>query len=355
MKITWIKPDAKNVLLALPQSTKQDNPKQFQIDSSKEWVFKYSKKVTTNARERISRIKKSIKWIMTQRRWFKKMAIYTTWSDWRLENKSHEWLTSNMEVSIVVDPSFNLWNEELKLAPRTPKQLVRIVKANVSFIIDSLDIKAIWKDSIILFENKHDLVFPTRIWDSIPIWWNAEIYNRLRYMVSEEILADPKLCRYFVDRLSFHRKLLSSPVVKFKWEPITHYDLERQLLHYNPGARNEGIKYGPLRVVQYSLALALMRKIRDTKTHLPFIEWLPTNILERIDFLVDNNLTNLSQTEAEDVKFIYAYFLKIYHQLQFENAFNWTTEFSISKDDMRDIAEMLIYLRDSFSIDSILN
>lgn len=353
MKITLV--DERQPKLALPHQTKQDSPRQFQIDSSKEWVFFYSEKVKTNAQERVQRVQSSLKWIMKKRRWFKKMLVCTFWSDWRYENKSHEWLKSNVDLLVVVDKSINILNpEEVNLSVRTPQQLARIVRANVSFVIDDLEVKDTEEDSMVLCNNNPNLVFPTIIWDSLNLWGNRNIFEKLKSLVSEEIVANPKLCQSFAKRLTYHKKVLSDWNVVFKWKALSYHDLEKQLLFYNPKNDNEWLKLWPLRVIQYSLALALMRKIRNLWYHPLFIDFMPTNILERLDFLVERNLTRISKNEIEEIKFIYAYFLKLYHQMQFENHFSWTTEFHISRDDKKDIWLMLSYLRDSFLVEDIL-
>lgn len=98
----------------------------------------------------------------------------------------------------------------------------------------------------------------------------------------------------------------------------------------------------------------MLRKIRNFWNHPDFIDHLPTNILDRIDFLIDNDLTKLSKKEAEHIKYIYAYFLKIYHQIQFEYSFSEKSEFLLNKDDLQDIREMLSYLAESFTVDRII-
>jgi hypothetical protein len=62
----------------------------------------------------------------------------------------------------------------------------------------------------------------------------------------------------------------------------------------------------------------------------------------------------LPKAEIEQIKYIYAYFQKIYHQLQYENAFSERTDFLLNKDDAQDIKQMLIYLSESFSVEKLL-
>lgn len=76
---------------------------------------------------------------------------------------------------------------------------------------------------------------------------------------------------------------------------------------------------------------------------------LPTNIVDRLEFLSESKRTNLTKREVEEYKYIYSFFLKIYHQLQYEFFFSEKTEFAISKDTLNDIKTMLSFLNDTIS------
>lgn len=320
-----------------------------QIQSDKEGVIGYAWRVKRNAEERVKRIKKAFGSFMEDEKWYEQDIILTTWSDGRFENKSHEWLKSNIEFTIIE-------NNQKRNTPlvKTPQELCGVIQRNVSFIIDNLEIKKLWEDSLILYENNQNLVFPTRIWDAFPIWWDDNLYCSLRRMISQEIIDNPKLNEHFYRRLKVHKKAAKQWFSTFKQQTATQFDLEKWKLYYDPKNYNEWVKYWPLRVIQYSLALSLLRKIRNLWTHPDFVDILPTNIIERIDFLVSNNLTRLSPNEAEEIKYIYAYFLKIYHQIQFDYAFLDKTEFNIWSDDIKDIQKMLHYLAESFSVERLI-
>lgn len=90
-------------------------------------------------------------------------------------------------------------------------------------------------------------------------------------------------------------------------------------------------------MIQYSLALALIRHIRNAGEHPGFVDALPTNIAERIDFLLSNKLTKLSRRECEELRFIYTFFLKTYNQLQYAYLYHGQTQFSIHPDTLKDM------------------
>ena len=92
-----------------------------------------------------------------------------------------------------------------------------------------------------------------------------------------------------------------------------------------------------------------MRKIRDGSKHPDFINILPKNIPDRLEFLLEGNLTSLSREETEDLQNTYRFFLKMYHQMQYENFTNGTTTFTVDKDMLKDIKAMLSLFKDSMT------
>lgn len=92
-----------------------------------------------------------------------------------------------------------------------------------------------------------------------------------------------------------------------------------------------------------------MRKIRDIGEHPDFVNRLPRNIPDRLDFLLDDNLTAMSSEEIERLQYTYRFFLKMYHQMQYENFTTGTTVFTVDKDTLTDIKAMLSLLNDTFT------
>ncbi|EKE30008.1 MAG: hypothetical protein ACD_2C00061G0003 [uncultured bacterium (gcode 4)] len=312
------------------------------VDSNIDDVFRYCDNVKLTSDKRHKRINDSIEYLMHQRKWYQNKLILTTWSDWRRENVSHEWLKSNLEFIMLEKPSLEIDS----IHPRSVNDLKSLISKNVSFVLDRTETKIVWIDRLSYFEES--MLFPTRIWDSLPIWGNLELYSELRKIVSEELVSIPKCPDKFQKRMKWHKKALNEWKSSFKDKKFTLYDLDKSLLFYDPENANEWVKYWPLRVIQYSLALALIKKIRNIWSHPDFVDHLPTNILDRLDFYLEAWMINASAEETKEIKYIYAYFLKIYHQMQFEFAFSNWTQFLLWKDDIQDMREMLEYLSNVF-------
>ena len=92
-----------------------------------------------------------------------------------------------------------------------------------------------------------------------------------------------------------------------------------------------------------------MRKIRDFGAHPSFVNELPKNISDRLDFLLDHNLTHMSKAQVEGLQYTYRFFLKMYHQMQYENFTTGTTSFTVDRDTLTDIKAMLSLLNDTFT------
>jgi hypothetical protein len=134
--------------------------------------------------------------------------------------------------------------------------------------------------------------------------------------------------------------------VTFKSHFIPEFSPTGECVHFGPyspvpNALSEGFKAGPLRVVQYSLAYALVRRIRDTQTHPLFVKDIPTNIIDRLAFLKTEGLTRHSEKDIRELQYMYGYFLKLHHDIQYLHLMSGGTEFFLNPDDAKDIKAML--------------
>ncbi len=112
------------------------------------------------------------------------------------------------------------------------------------------------------------------------------------------------------------------------------------------------MKNGPLRYVQYLLAVSLMRYIRDGKIHPSFMDELPPNINDRLTFIQDNSLTRKNPEEVEHLKEIYTFFLYMYHEMQYRHFSEGVTHFVVSdKDMLTNIKEMISCLQSAYKIE----
>ncbi len=260
--------------------------------------------------------------------------ILTTWSDGRNENKPHPWVDSNIEFTFIGEK-------------RSTLKLAEVVRESFSHIIDGDDFKDPNLDSIICFNNDPHLVFPTRIWDAQELLWNH--LSWLKKRVSNEIILSPKnTIANMVDRLRWYKKSMKTGVQIFHGKKDALIDIEKGLINFNPWENILSIKTGPLRVMQYTLALALMRRIRDTKLHPPFMDTLPTNIVDRFWYISENKLTKFNADEIANLQYIYAFFLWLYHEMQYKYTIYNDTQFQVENDVMKDIRAMLELIQNTF-------
>ena len=271
------------------------------------------------------------------------VMIWTTWSDWRYENKPFQWVDSNLELVF-------MWN---KSSSRRLGTIVKEVKDAITCTIDAVETKNLETDSMILFNEDTNLVFPTRIWDTILFYWKSDLLNTAKQRLSSEIIKNwSGLCGKFSERLRVHKQTLATGMWRFRWNTYKLFDLDSGMIYYDPLKYIHWVKPGPLRVVQYTLALALMKAIKNSWKHLPFIHELPTNIPQRLDFLFESNLTDYSRGEIDQIKHIYWVFLSIYHELQYRYLTKTETEYQIiDRDTLNDIKQMLDILKKTLNPD----
>lgn len=260
--------------------------------------------------------------------------IITTWSDGRNENKPHPWVDSNIEFTFIGEGV-------------SAHKLADVVRESFSHIIDGDDFKDPNGDSIICFNNDPHLVFPTRIWDAQELLWDH--LSWLKKRVSGEIILSPKsTIENMEDRLRWYKKSMKTGVQSFRGKKDTLIDMEKGVITFNPWENILSIKTWPLRVMQYTLALALMRRIRDTKLHPPFMDTLPTNIVERFWYISENRLTKFNADEIANLQYIYAFFLWLYHEMQYKYTIYNDVQFEVENDTMKDIRSMLELIQNTF-------
>ena len=196
------------------------------------------------------------------------IMLSTTWSDGRFENKAHPWVRSNLELQLITTIDHN---------PEKVDELISRIRDLVGFNIENIEHKKMWIDTLNLYNNKPELVFPTRFFDSIAFFDPSSIRSKLLEWISEEIIWNGKLTSKMYDRFRAHKVTMDTWEDKFHGKSYKSYDLDAWEFHYDPENFIYGVKNWPLRYVQYLLAVSLMRYIRDTKLHPWFLDILPTN------------------------------------------------------------------------------
>lgn len=129
------------------------------------------------------------------------------------------------------------------------------------------------------------------------------------------------------------------------------YNLDEGFVYFNPQSSIHGFKNGPLRYMQYTLVLALLRYFRDTLDQPEFLFNLTANIIERLDFIKEHKLTKKNALEIAELQNVYAEFLFLYHTMQYEYHTMGTTVFEIAdSSDRKLLQEMLTLLQDACKV-----
>ena len=222
-------------------------------------------------------------------------AIATVGSDARLEKG----YTSRIELTILL--SENCEKEPyFKLSEEFP-----------SLIHPLLDFKKIISKSYLYMDDSRR-VFPTRIFD---LRFIAGDYDRFVYEKSkfiQEIKLDhQKIKKALRNKRKYYLDILTTGFAEFKKTRFKHYDLETGEIFYN-NKTQWGLKFGPLRTIQYHLAYNINKILRQTGD-IKFLLNLPSTIVERLYYLENNPYTCPEINELSDN---YMFFLKEYHLSQ---------------------------------------
>ncbi|MBP9780157.1 hypothetical protein KBD33_06095 [Candidatus Gracilibacteria bacterium] len=271
------------------------------------------------------------------------IMISTTGSDGRYENKAHPGVRSNLELQIITRTD----HDQEKV-----NELIFRLKELVCKNIENIEHKRLGIDKISVYNNNSDLVFPTRFYDSVSFFDPSELRSNALKRMSEEIITHGKLSSKMYDRFRVHKKTMETGIDKFHSVSYEGFNINTGIIHYDPLKNLFGIKNGPLRYVQYLLAVALMRYIRDSKTHPSFIDTLPTHIFDRLDFINMNGLSTKNKSELAMLQSIYEFFLHVYHEMQYRHFSEGTTQFIIEDHDiLKEIQIMLTCLNQAYKIE----
>lgn len=273
----------------------------------------------------------------------KSIMISTTWSDWRYENKAHPGVKSNLEIQIVTTSNHS---------EAAVNQVLSRVSSYVGFSIENIEHKKMGAERLSLYNNDPNLVFPTRFFDSViffdPSWLRSQI---LRW-ISQEIIEDGRLSSKMYDRFRWHKRTMESWKDRFKGEDIEVFNVDKWIFYYDPDNFLFSVKNGPLRYIQYMLAVWLMRYIRDMKKVPWFLDSLPTNIWDRLEYIRENSLSSKNSDEIWRLKEIYEFFLYLYHEMQYRHFSEGETKFYVQDiDTLKDIRDMMESLREAYKIE----
>ncbi len=309
------------------------------ISTSAEEVFKINKRNRQAWEERIDRMSRAVEQILTVDSW---LSVFTTGSDGRLENKSYDSVDSNPELSVYTNSY---------ISEREREEIVRKLRNWFNRALDYVEVRNPSRDTPLIVHNGNpNLIFPTRIWDNRMLLWEIASRKTLLGTLSDEIIANPDYSRKFYHRLRNHKSIMFTGKQVFQWEEKKLVDTSEWIIRFDPKNGLFWVKPWPLRVIQYTLALWLMRRIRD-HGHPPFADSLPTNIIERLDFIQSNRMTSMNSDEIVNLQYMYAFFLNMHHEMQYRNMAEWKTTFSVASDVLQDMEEMLECLQKTISPD----
>lgn len=133
-------------------------------------------------------------------------------------------------------------------------QIERQIQEKTRYIMDDIEFRKINDDSMIFYRNDSNLIFPTRIWDMHAVAGDSNLRTRSLQQSIQEIQLNRKAIERLQDRLIYHRKITRNGGANFHGEYQQAIDYSAGKVNFIP-KHNPSIKSGPLRVVQYSLAL----------------------------------------------------------------------------------------------------
>ncbi len=235
-------------------------------------------------------------------------TICTVGSDARLENG----YGSKIEITILL-------NENNENSQR--ENYFKQVKKFDPMFHPIIEFKEI-NDKSYLYQNDSSKVFPTRVLDLRYILGDYNRFVKEKDKFIKELEQDcTAIKRNLRKRRAYYLKILATGSAKFKNFNVTHYNLTTGEVFFDNNFR-WGLKYGPLRAVQYDVAYNVIKLVKESKD-LEFLLQLPSGIVDRLRYLEKNPYAT---SEIEEIADNYMFFLKEYHicQKNFKEKLNKT-------------------------------
>ena len=166
-----------------------------------------------------------------------------------------------------------------------------------------------------------ELFSPARLLDYTHIKGNPELYKK-RLELAKKILMTPEGKKILIRSKNMtraHSKIMESGKQKYRGELLNHYDLDQGLATYDPQKNLWGVKQGPNRLIQFSITRDLLKLTRDNKICTQSLINIPRNTVDKLDYMHQAKLLNLSDLERSDLANNYIHFTELYHKSQEEH------------------------------------
>jgi hypothetical protein len=231
-----------------------------------------------------------------------KIVVTTPGSDGRAE-----------KASVKASPAeFIVFYNALSQSPEELEDGIRALCNDLNRVVESKDLN-----------NTNDLLFsfkqlrPERVIDA----YTPDLDPLTRKKILRSFLSSlheiqwKKLKKTLQPRYKEADKIIESGVNRIRKITRAHYDLnsENVVVYYNQDNFQLSFKPGPLRSIQYRLAFLMTRLCRAEREDIEFLLAYPYNTIDRLDFMFDYGALKSNRDVLNDVKALYAFFLRMYH------------------------------------------
>jgi hypothetical protein len=227
-------------------------------------------------------------------------------------------------------------------------KIQKILLEHPTFFYCKLEIKCLEEDSLIcfnlnwdLFKPKNDRPFPTRAIDARYVIGNESILTSYKKKFFREVqdLENAKLLKKF--RISTVKPTLKLLESLFEKQNLKDVNLKSGILHYD-GKRIKATKYPLIRPVQYRLGQYICKQIQKKKLSEEDFLTMPSTTIERIQWLVNQNLLEMENTEIQAIQKAYIASLIWFGQAQQNFELQNLEETQCSPDDLKAVTEVIV-------------
>ena len=256
--------------------------------------------------------------------------ILTTWSLWRWEDYGK---INDIELLIYWENNNEIGNE-LKTILATIKWKFKIL------------IEAKKAENVVFYEkpiNWNCYFFPSRFIDNYIIFGLQEYLEKLKLIFIESIKKSTKEQKKFWNwKIRYHKKISINWVGNWKKNSFSLYDVDKKIVKFNKSKDFEvSIKIWPLRYIQYIITNIILKLIRNNQLISDNLSNVWKNISTRLDYFFDNNITDITKENNQELIWLYNFFIWIHNFMNynFNNSNDWNLY--LSDEDFKIFIENL--------------
>ncbi len=218
-------------------------------------------------------------------------------------------ITSSSSKQVVNEKEVLKIKEELDLKNDV------IVNEQFACTVELIDIAS--EKELLVYHHSNNKPYPGRILESAFVAGNDELFKTAKLETLKQLFGNKKVLKKIKEELRAYKKNTLSGDMSFKGKVRPQFIDELQVVLYDPKEQTYGLKYGPLRAMQLSLALEFYAALASKSITAESLLDLPTALEDRVRYILRKGLhSKVCEEYLIDFTLVYASLVNIQAKLK---------------------------------------